>query len=88
MIREKLKRPKPQGESTEAGHWDGPTRSSDEGSVIGLERRGRVRQWHDRYNWKQDDLDACDKQTGLQKLAKEQVDLFVHWRVAVAGTFA
>jgi hypothetical protein len=63
MIREKLKRPKPQGESTEAGHWDGPTRSSDEGSVIGLERRGRVRQWHDRYNWKQDDLDACDKQT-------------------------
>jgi len=24
----------------------------------------------------------------LQKLAKERVDLFVHWRIAVAGTFA
>jgi len=24
----------------------------------------------------------------LQKLAKESVDLFVHWRIAVAGTFA
>ena len=63
MIREKRKRPKPRGESTEAGHWDGPTRSSGEGSVIGLERRGRVRRLHDRHNWKQDDLDACDKQT-------------------------
>ena len=24
----------------------------------------------------------------LQKLAKERVDLFVHWRIVVAGTFA
>jgi hypothetical protein len=69
MTREKLKRPKPQGESTEARHWDGPTRSSDEGSVIGLERRGRVRQLHERHNWKQDDLDACDKQTVLYRKA-------------------
>jgi hypothetical protein len=43
MLREKPKRPKPQGESTEAEHWDGPTRTSDEGSVMGLEQRGRVK---------------------------------------------
>jgi len=46
MLREKRKRPKPQGESTEAEHWGGPTRMSDEGSVIGLEQRGRVRRLH------------------------------------------
>jgi hypothetical protein len=28
-----------------------------------LEQRGRVRRSQDRNNWKQDDLDACDKQT-------------------------
>jgi hypothetical protein len=43
MLREKPKRPKPRGESTEAEHWDGPTRKSDEGPVIGLEQRGRVK---------------------------------------------
>ena len=32
------------GQSTEAGHRDGPARSSDEGSVMGLERRGRADQ--------------------------------------------
>jgi hypothetical protein len=32
MEREKLKRPKSQGECTDAEHWDGPTRRSDEGS--------------------------------------------------------
>jgi hypothetical protein len=30
------------GESSRAGHRGGPSRSSDEGSVMGLERRGRV----------------------------------------------
>jgi hypothetical protein len=63
MIRKKLKRLKPRGKSTEAGNWDGPTRSSDESFVMKLERRGQVRRSHDRHNWKQDDLDACDKQT-------------------------
>ena len=29
MEREKLKRPKPRGECTDAEHWDGPTRRSD-----------------------------------------------------------
>src|SRR5215469_11232894 len=43
MLREKLKRPNPQGESTEAEHWGGPTRMSDESPVTGLEQRGRVR---------------------------------------------
>ena len=63
MIREKLKRPKPRGESTEAEHWDGPTRTSNEGPVMGLEQRGRVRGSHLPKQLEQDDLDACDKQT-------------------------
>ncbi len=31
-----------EGESSDAGHRGGPTRTSDEGPVMGLERRGRV----------------------------------------------
>ena len=31
-----------EGESSDAGHRGGPTRSSEEGPVMGLERRGRV----------------------------------------------
>ena len=31
-----------EGESSDAGHRGGPDRSSDEGLVMGLERRGRV----------------------------------------------
>jgi hypothetical protein len=31
-----------EGESSDAGHRGGPSRSSWEGSVMGLERRGRV----------------------------------------------
>jgi hypothetical protein len=34
------------GTSTDAGHGDGPTRSSEEGSVMGLKPRGRVDQGH------------------------------------------
>jgi retron-type reverse transcriptase len=30
---------------------------------MGLEQRGRVRLWHHRNNWQQDELDVCDKQT-------------------------
>ena len=30
------------GQSTDAGHRGGPARSSDEGPVMGLERRGRA----------------------------------------------
>jgi len=29
---------------------------------MGLEQRGRVKRSHDRSNWKQEDLDACDRQ--------------------------
>jgi hypothetical protein len=43
MPREKLERPKPRGQSTEAKVWGGPTRRSDEGSVMEPEQRGRVR---------------------------------------------
>ena len=42
MPREKHKRQKPRGESTEAADWDGSARSSGEGPVMGLERRGWV----------------------------------------------
>ena len=43
MPREKHKRRKPRGESTEAEDWDGPARISVEGPVMGSELRGRVR---------------------------------------------
>src|SRR5882757_9615050 len=48
MAREKHKRRKPRGESTEAEYWGGPIRSSDEGPVMGLERRDRVRRSYGR----------------------------------------
>src|SRR6202171_330053 len=62
MAREKHKRRKPRGESTEAEYWGGPIRSSDEGSVMGLERRDRVRRSYGRNNWKQEDADTYDRQ--------------------------
>jgi hypothetical protein len=46
MVREKPKRLNPRGESTDAEHWGGPTRTSSEGPVMGLEQRGRVRRSH------------------------------------------
>jgi hypothetical protein len=39
MLREKHKGRKPRGESTDAMAWGGPVCSSDEGLVMGLERR-------------------------------------------------
>ena len=42
MIREKLKWRTHKSESTEAGHRGGATRSSGEGSVMELERRGCI----------------------------------------------
>jgi len=63
MSREKSKQPELRGESTEAEPWGGPTHMSDEGLVLGLEQRSRVRRLHHRNNWRQDELDACDKQT-------------------------
>jgi hypothetical protein len=62
MLREKPKRRTPRGERTDVGHWDGLIRSSEESPVMGLERRGRVRQSYERSNWQQEDLDACDRQ--------------------------
>src|SRR5215831_15418639 len=47
---------------------------------MGLEQRGRVRRLHERNNWKQDDLDACDKQTvpyretmGIRSVSSDQI---------------
>ena len=42
MLREKLKWRTHESESTEAGHGGGITRSSDEVSVMGMERRGYI----------------------------------------------
>ena len=50
MAREKLKRGQP-GESTEAEHWGGPIRMSDEGTVMGPEQRDRVRWAASLGNW-------------------------------------
>ena len=44
-----------EGESTEAGRRDGAARSSDEGSVMGLERRGCVVQPWPPANWKREE---------------------------------
>ena len=43
MLREKINPQKRKGESTEAEHWGGSTRSSDEVLVMRMEQRGRVR---------------------------------------------
>ena len=40
MLREKRKGQSPERQSTDAGYMDGATSSSDEGSVMELERRG------------------------------------------------
>jgi hypothetical protein len=45
MQREKPKRGNREGQSTDAGHRGGTIRSSEEGSVMGPERRGRVIQF-------------------------------------------
>ncbi len=42
MVREKLKLKTHEGESTDAGHRGGPTHSSVEVSVMGMERRGWI----------------------------------------------
>jgi hypothetical protein len=39
---EDLKGQLPEGQSSDAAHGGGPSRSSGEGPVMGLERRGRV----------------------------------------------
>jgi hypothetical protein len=42
MIREKFKWRTHENESTDAGHRGGPTRSSEEVPVMGMERRGWI----------------------------------------------
>jgi hypothetical protein len=55
MIREKHKWRHHKCESTEARHRDGVIRSSDEGSVMGLERRGYIVQLNRMYNQQWED---------------------------------
>jgi hypothetical protein len=68
MLREKHKAKPPRGESTDALVWGGPTCSSDEGSVMVLERRGRVRQSYVRHNWQQDDVKRYEQSAAEEGL--------------------
>jgi hypothetical protein len=52
MLREKFKWRPHENESTDAENRGGPTRSSDEGSVMGLERRGWIDRLYDVVNHK------------------------------------
>jgi hypothetical protein len=52
MIREKLNWNAQESESTEAKHRGGTTRSSEEVSVMGMERRGRIVQRNSKVNWR------------------------------------
>src|SRR5215472_13934041 len=51
-----------------------------------LEQRGRVRRLHERNNWKQEDLDACNKQTvpyreamGVRSVSSDQIQRRGGW---------
>ncbi len=56
MLREKHKWLNPRGESTDAEHWDGPTRTSEEGCVMRLEQRGWVKPLRLLSNWQQEEM--------------------------------
>jgi hypothetical protein len=55
MLRKKLKWRPHESESTDAGHGGGVSRSSDEGSVMGLERRGYIVRlyWRTNQQWEE-----------------------------------
>jgi len=61
MVRENHKRKARKWESTDAGHGGGAVRSSDEGAVMALERRGGIIQSEHEDNWKQEDRNGTDK---------------------------
>ncbi len=69
MLRGKFKERPPENESTDARHGGGPTRSSDEISVMGTERRGWVIQLYDLANQKWEEP--------LSKV--RPIDLFIGW---------
>jgi hypothetical protein len=50
MVREKLKWRTHEGESTDAGHRDGPSSSSDEVLVMRMEQRGWASSWRGQAN--------------------------------------
>ena len=71
MPREKHKWEQPQGKSTDAEHWDGPTRMSGEGPVMGLEQRGWIKQLRLAFNWQQEEADECSKAVYYSKTASD-----------------
>ncbi len=50
MIRESSNGQSHKSENTNAEHWGGAARSSDEAAVMGVERRGCVRQLEQLFN--------------------------------------
>jgi hypothetical protein len=62
MRREKPKRRKPRGESTDAGAWGGSIRRSVEDPVMGRSKGIGSGSRISLTNWKQDDFDRYDKQ--------------------------
>jgi len=92
MLREKPKRPKPRGKSTDAEHWGGPTRRSNEGSVMELEPRGRVRRSHlaKQLENRMNSIHATTEPFNIDKrlVYKACVDLFVHWQIGMTSEFA
>ena len=55
MPREKLKWHKPQGERTDAEHWDGPSCTSDEaGNAVGAKGTGQAAIFAS--NWRQEEM--------------------------------
>ena len=61
MLREKHKWQQPQGKSTNAERWDGPTRMSAEGPVMGLEQRGWIKRLYFELNWQQEETGEYSK---------------------------
>ena len=51
MSREKINSQERRDQSTKAKHWGGSICSSDEVSVMGMERRGRIRRLQEFSNW-------------------------------------
>ena len=74
MLREKHKWLNPRGESTDAEHWDRPTRTSEEGCVMRLEQRGWVKPLRLLSNWQQEEMVVATCAGGHEHLDIRTVD--------------
>ncbi|MHC4315498.1 MAG: hypothetical protein ACYSW3_23895 [Planctomycetota bacterium] len=65
MLREKRKWWPHERESTDARHGDGATRSSEEGSVMGLEQRGGIAQLYRKDNSEVSEEDSFEESKAI-----------------------